>query len=317
MIPDQITLGSTDITLSPLGVGAWAWGDRFFWGYGREYGLQDAVAAFEASLEAGIQLIDTAEVYGMGASERLTGQFIRQSGKSVVLATKFFPYPWRVNRSQLIGALRGSLKRLGVQQVDLYQIHVPNSLAPLETWANALADAVLRGLTRAVGVSNYNQEQMLRTQTVLLKRGVTLASNQVIYSLLDRDVEKNGLLEACRQNNITLIAYSPLAQGLLTGKYGPNHPPGGVRGRKFSSRWLNRLPPLIRLLREIGHARGDKTPSQVALNWVMSKGAVPIPGAKNYRQAQENAGALGWSLSQDEIDALDAATANLNERKES
>jgi aryl-alcohol dehydrogenase-like predicted oxidoreductase len=315
MIPDQITLGSTDIVIKPLGVGAWAWGDRFFWGYGRDYSPEDARAAFQASVEAGIQLVDTAEVYGMGKSERLTGQFIRQSGKSVVLATKFYPYPWRFNRNQLVTALRGSLRRLGLEHVDLYQIHWPLPPASLETWGNALADAVQRGLTRAVGVSNFNRQQMLHIETVLLKRGVTLASNQVLYNLLNRSVETNGLLELCRQHKITLIAYSPLAQGLLTGKYTVVNPPSGIRGRKFSTDLLNRLPPLIRLLGEIGHAHGDKTPAQVALNWVMCKGAVPIPGAKNLRQAQENAGALGWSLTPDEIAALDRITSDLHPEK--
>jgi aryl-alcohol dehydrogenase-like predicted oxidoreductase len=315
MIPDQITLGSTDIAIKPLGVGAWAWGDRFFWGYGRDYSLEDAAAAFQASIQAGIRLVDTAEVYGMGKSERLTGQFIRQYGANVILATKFYPYPWRFNRSQLLAALRGSLKRLGLESAHLYQIHWPLPPASLETWANALADAVQHGLTRAVGVSNFNRQQMLHTETVLVKRGVTLASNQVIYNLLNREVESNGLLETCRQHHITLIAYSPLAQGLLGGKYSASNPPSGIRGRKFSTSLLNRLPPLIRLLAEIGHSHGDKTPAQVALNWVMCKGAVPIPGAKNLRQAQENTGALGWSLTPDEIAALDKATGDLQPEK--
>lgn len=315
MIPDQITLGSTDIHIKPLGVGAWAWGDRFFWGYGREYSLEDAGAAFDASMEAGIQLVDTAEVYGMGKSERLTGEFVRRSSKDVVLATKFYPYPWRFQRRQLIAALQGSLKRLGLERVDLYQIHWPLPPVSLETWANALADAVQRGLTRAVGVSNFNRQQMLRAETVLLKRGIPLASNQLIYNLLNRSVETNGLLETSRQHGITLIAYSPLAQGLLGGKYSASNPPSGVRGRKFSSSLLNQLPPLIRLMGEIGHAHEDKTPAQVALNWVMCKGAVPIPGAKNLRQAQENAGALGWSLTPDEVAALDRATNDLQPEK--
>lgn len=306
--PESTTLGSSDIKISPLGVGAWSWGDLFFWGYGREYKHDDARAAFEASLSSGINWIDTAEVYGLGKSERLVGEFIRDSQNTPLVATKFFPFPWRFRKSQLLTALRGSLRRLGLSQVDLYQIHMPLPPAPVETWAEALADAQQVGLTRAVGVSNFNLKQMRLAHSALVKRGVLLASNQVEYSLLDRSAETTGLLDACRELNITLIAYSPLGQGLLTGKYGPNKAPPGVRAQKYPQKMLNRLPPLIRILREIGHSHDGKPPAQVALNWLIAKGAVPIPGAKNLLQAQENIGALGWRLSEDEISMLDQAS---------
>lgn len=300
-----VPLGKTDVWLSPLGLGAWAWGDRLYWSFGQGYDVADVRAAFELSLEGGINWVDTAEAYGSGKSEQLVGRFIAERGEPVVIATKFMPYPWRLGKNALRKALKRSLERLGVQRVDLYQIHWPFPPVPIETWADALADAVQDGLVRAVGVSNYNEEQMRRAYAVLAKRGVPLASNQVPYNLLDRRVEKNGLLKACQELGISLIAYSPIAQGVLTGKYTPERPLPGVRGRRYSRGLLERVQPLIQRMREIGREHGGKTPSQVALNWLICKGALPIPGAKNARQAQENAGALGWRLSLDEIAELE------------
>jgi aryl-alcohol dehydrogenase-like predicted oxidoreductase len=173
---------------------------------------------------------------------------------------------------------------------------------------DALADAVEAGLTRAVGVSNYSPDQMRRAHAALAKRGVALASNQVEYSLLHREPERNGLVALCRELGVTLIAYSPLAKGLLTGKYTPDNPPPGARGRMAGRDYLARIQSLIGQLRTIGEAHGGKTPSQVALNWLICKDSLPIPGAKNVRQVQENAGALGWRLTEDEVARLDAAT---------
>jgi aryl-alcohol dehydrogenase-like predicted oxidoreductase len=304
----RVKLGRTDIEISRLGIGAWAWGDRFYWGYGRGYQEDDILSAFQTSVNAGVNFFDTAEVYGQGQSERLLSQCVKTIAQPVIVATKFFPYPWRLSRSSLTGALHGSLKRLEIKSADLYQIHFPIPILTIESWASALADAVQAGLTRAVGVSNYNEEQMRRADLVLEKRGIPLASNQVDYSLLNRKIEKNRMLKTCRELNITLIAYSPLAQGVLSGKYTPDKPPSGVRGRRYNRAYLAKIQPLIQLLREIGRAHGGKTPSQVALNWVICKGAVPIPGAKNQRQAQDNCGALGWQLTGDEVAALDAAS---------
>jgi aryl-alcohol dehydrogenase-like predicted oxidoreductase len=222
------------------------------------------------------------------------------------VASKFMPYPWRLRKGLLLSKLRASLARLGLERVDLYQIHWPFRPVPIEQWAGALADAVEAGLTRAVGVSNYNSEQMLRAHAVLEKRGIALASNQVQFSLLSRRAERQGLLKLCRELGVTLIAYSPIAKGMLTGKYTPQARPPGLRGFMYRGERLNKIQPLIQLLRQIGEVRGGKSPSQVALNWIISKGAVPIPGAKNARQAGENAGALGWRLDEAEVAALDA-----------
>jgi aryl-alcohol dehydrogenase-like predicted oxidoreductase len=298
-ILEATTLGKTDVIVPQMGVGAWAWGDRMIWGYGRDYAEADVREAFDASLEAGINFFDTAEIYGQGRSEKLLGAFIPQTKQPVIVATKFMPFPWRLRKKDLHNALQRSLERLGLERVDLYQIHFPMPIVPLERWAEALADVVEAGLVRAVGVSNYSEQQMRRTYSVLAKRGIPLASNQVDYSLMNRKVERNGLLKACRELNITLIAYSPLAQGMLTGKYSPERPPTGVRGRRYNRAFLERSEPLIRQLREIGQAHDGKSPSQVALNWCICKGTLPIPGAKNANQALDNAGALGWQLTEE------------------
>lgn len=319
MLPNEelISLGKTGIEIPPIGVGTMAWGDRFFWGYGQAYSETDVKSAFEASLDAGVTFFDTAEIYGSGLSETLLGKFLRESSRpqgtqDIVVATKFFPFPWRIQRSSLKRALLNSLKRLQIDQVDLYQVHWPFPPVPVETWASALADVVEEGLTKAVGVSNYNAEQMQRAQKVLAKRGVLLASNQVEFSLINRKIEKNGLLKLCQETGVTCIAYCPLGRGVLTGKYSAKNPPTGIRSRRYPSKFLERAEPLLRLLHEIGQDHGGRTQCQVALNWVISKGAVPIPGAKNSRQAQENAGALGWSLTESELSALDKASDRLS-----
>jgi aryl-alcohol dehydrogenase-like predicted oxidoreductase len=175
---------------------------------------------------------------------------------------------------------------------------------PLETWVVALAQAQQAGLTRAVGISNCNAQQTRQAQAVLAKHGIPLASNQVEYSLLNRSAEKNGLLETCQELGVTLVAYRPLGYGLLTGKYKPEDLPAMLHGRLIRPADLKRASPLIELLGELAGRHG-KTPAQVALNWIVCKGAVPIPGAKNPAQAAQNAGALGWRLEAGEVEALD------------
>ncbi len=287
-----------------MGLGAWAWGDRRFWNYGRGYSDDDIASAFQTSLAAGVNLVDTAEIYGSGRSESLLGQFLKTTDRPVLVATKFMPFPWRMGKRAFRNSLQHSIERLGIPKIDLYQIHWPLPPFPVETWAEALAEAVKAGWTRSVGVSNYDNYQMERTYTVLLEKEIPLASNQVEYHLLNRKVEKNGMLDRCKEMGVRLIAYSPLAKGLLTGKYTPETPPMGPRGRN-SGRILKEIQPLIALLAEIGTGHGKKTPGQVALNWVICKGGLPIPGAKTAGQAGQNVGALGWRLTIEEIKALD------------
>src|SRR5271157_4154439 len=283
---DLIPLGKTDIRISPVGLGTWQWGDRAMWSYGITHTDGDIHEAFGKSVEGGINFFDTAEVYGKGRSEVLLGECLREmapagSGVPVVVATKFAPLPLRLRRGALVQALRASLARLGLARVDLYQIHFPFSVVPLAVWASALADAMEAGLTRSVGVSNYSAAQMRQAHEVLSRRGIPLASNQVEYHLLNRKVERNGVLQSCRELGVTLIAYSPLAKGLLTGKYTPQNRPPGLRSYIFRRARLGKIQPLIHLLREVGQAHEGKSPAQVALNWLTCKSAVPIPGAKN------------------------------------
>jgi len=307
---DPIPLGRTDIRVSPIGLGTWQWGDRAMWSYGATHTDRDIHEAFRKSIEGGIDFFDTAELYGKGRSEVLLGECLREmapagSGVPVVVATKFAPLPYRLRKGALAGALRRSLARLGLARVDLYQIHFPFSLVPVAVWANALADAVEAGLTRSVGVSNYSAAQMRQAHEVLSRRGVPLASNQVEYHLLHRKVERNGVLQTCRELGVALIAYSPLAKGLLTGKYTPEKRPPGLRKYMARGGKLSSIQPLLGLMREVGQAHEGKSPAQVALNWLVCKGAVPIPGAKNGHQARENAAATGWRLEAAEIAALD------------
>jgi aryl-alcohol dehydrogenase-like predicted oxidoreductase len=166
-----------------------------------------------------------------------------------------------------------------------------------------LGEAARRGMVRAVGVSNYSADQMHLAQDALAKYGITLASNQVEYSLLQRAPEKNGVMAACKELGVTLIAYSPLAMGVLTGKYTSENPLSGMRGLRYN-RQLDELQPLLQEMKAIGEAH-EKTTAQVALNWIICKGGVPIPGAKNARQVLQNAGALGWRLTEAEIERLD------------
>lgn len=290
-----------------MGLGAWSWGDRLFWGYGQTHNDSDIEQAIRISLEAGINLIDTAEAYGMGRSEILTGQFIKHATKPVYVATKFFPMPWRIRKQSVQRAMRHSLERLGMDHIDLYQIHWPSPIVPVERYVEGMAIIHRLGFIKTVGVSNYDKNEMQRAITTLAKYDIPLASNQVPYHLLDRRIEKNGLLARCQELGVRVIAYSPLAKGLLTGKYSSQNPPPGVRAREFAN-VLPLIDPLVKLLTEIGQDVGGKSPAQVALNWCICKGTMPIPGAKNANQAEINAGAVGWRLTQEQMKALDDAS---------
>lgn len=290
-----------------MGLGAWQWGDLIYWQYGHGYGEKEVQEAFLTSLEEGIRFVDTAEAYGNGRSERLLGQFLKQIEQPVLVATKFLPYPWRFGKGAFPRALKGSLTRIGVESVDLYQIHWPTPLVSIDTMMEGLVECVKSGMTRTVGISNFTQTQMLAAYSALARHDVPLASNQVHYSLLNRTVEKDGTLARCHELGIRLIAYSPIEKGLLSGKYGVDAPPPGTRSRIYTS-LLPKIGPLLKLMTAIGQDHGGKSNAQVALNWVMSKGALAIPGAKNAQQAHENAGGLGWKLTTEEIAKLDEAS---------
>ncbi|MGB7084684.1 MAG: aldo/keto reductase [Phormidesmis sp.] len=323
-----VTLGPKGPEVPALGLGTWSWGDSLFWQYGGAYGIDEIRAAFKASLAAGVNFLDTAEVYGLGKSEELIAQFVQESQvqaqstesesaqpvPSAILATKYMPLPWRFSAQSVTDALSASLKRLKVPSIALYQVHWPfDFLMSQKTLMNALADEVEQGRIQAIGVSNYSAKQMREAHSHLAARGIPLAVNQVQYSLLHRQIETNGVLEAAQNLEVTILAYSPLAQGLLTGKYtvGSDRQPTGARrlDPKFSKKGLQKIEPVLAALQSIGNAHG-KTQVQVALNWLIGKGnVVPIPGAKNAQQAEQNAGALGWEMTSVERDQLDNVSA--------
>ena len=307
----HLPLAGTDVAVSALGVGTWAWGDEKTWGMGG-YDPSLTVATIEeawsASIDAGATFFDTAEVYGSGESERIIGGLLANDpGRAarVQLATKFMPVPWKLNvRSALAASLRASLERLGLESVDLYQIHGPISLRGHAALAEAMAEVHQTGLVRAVGVSNYSVRETRSFAGQLRQRGLPLATNQIEFSLLRRVPETGGLLATCAELGVLPLAYSPLGQGRLTGKYSAANPPPG--NRNFSAHPMEKVDTIVAELRRVGEQEGGRTPGQVALNWIMAKGAVPIPGAKNRRQAEDNAGALGWAMGADAVAALDA-----------
>ncbi len=309
---ESIQIGPNGPKIKPMGIGTWQWGDRPLWGYGLGgFTDEDIEQAFDAAIAAGVTFFDTAEIYGTGRSERLLGKFIQAKGQEVVVATKCFPYPWRISRRVLPIALKSSLRRLGLDSVDLYQMHWPFPPLPVEWWMESMAEAVQAGLVKAVGVSNYSASQMQRAHRTLAKHGIPLASNQVQYNLLEREAERSGLLQLCKELGVTLIAYSPLAQGLLTGKYTPQNRPPGIRGRRASPKRLAELVEFNKLLAKMGEKYGGKTPTQMALNWTICKGTLPIPGVKNRAQTEGNLGALGWRLSDEDVARLDEESLRL------
>ena len=298
-----------DDRTAELGVGCWAWGDKAVWGMG---GYDAAVSeatiteAFGASLDAGVTLFDTAEVYGNGESERIIGRRLAAdptARSKVVLATKFMPMPWKLNVSTLLrDALSASLDRLGVDHVDLYQIHGPISLRSEAALAEALAAVQRDGLTRAVGVSNYSVKEMGTMAAELGARDVRLATNQIEFSLLRQMPEQTGLIAACGALGVIPLAYSPIGQGRLTGKYTAANPV--PKSRNLSAHPQAKIDRVVSELRRIATAH-DRTPAQVALRWIIDKGGVPIPGAKNADQATQNAGGLDWAMTEGERLALD------------
>jgi aryl-alcohol dehydrogenase-like predicted oxidoreductase len=231
-------------------------------------------------------------------------------GKDVLIATKY-PSGLSFRVEDFPKQLEATLARLGRGSIDLYQHHFPNNRLSIPKLMDQVADAVEAGKVKTVGVSNYSAEQMRGAHAALAKRGIPLASNQVEYSLLDRKPEVDGVLDACRKLGITLIAYSPLAGGRLTGKYSAQNRASGFFRRvlpQFGGKALDAIQPVIKLLREIGD-RYSKTPSQVAIRWLVENPLVlPIPGAKNGKQAADNAGALSFSLTSEEVKMLDQAT---------
>jgi aryl-alcohol dehydrogenase-like predicted oxidoreductase len=309
----RLRLGKTGIEVSPVGLGCW----QFSAGQGLAGKFWEAIPQavvdriVEASLAGGINWFDTAEMYGHGASERALAASLTRAGKSngdVVVATKWSPF-FRTAQS-ITSTIRHRLDALAPFAIDLHQVHNPFGFSPVESEMRAMADLVAAGEIRAVGVSNFNAIRMRRAHAALARHGIPLASNQVKYSLLDRRVERNGILAAAKELGVTIIAYSPLEQGLLTGRYHEHPKRAGKRPwpRRLASRLrLEQSRPVIEELARIGRGRGA-TPAQVALAWLCQfhPGVVAaIPGASRVDQAVENCQALDLVLSPDDLRRLD------------
>jgi aryl-alcohol dehydrogenase-like predicted oxidoreductase len=306
-------LGKTGIRITPIGLGMME-----FSGGGGLMGFafptisqEEKNATVRAALEGGINWFDTAELYGKGVSEASLAEALKAAGKGnddVVVATKWWPL-LRTARN-IPHSIQDRIRFLGGYSIGLYMVHQPFSFSSAEAEMDAMADLVAAGKIRSVGVSNFSAERMRRAQQQLEKRGLPLAANQVLYSLLDRSIETNGILDTAKELGVTIIAYTPLASGLLTGKYHKN--PELLQKKSFF--WRNRLQskleksrPLVQAMGEIG-ARYNATPAQVALNWVIhahGETIVTIPGATNAHQAEESAGAQRFELTEAEVARLD------------
>ncbi len=241
-----------------------------------------------AALDMGANLFDTAEVYQFGDSERAIGECIRRDPRPTLVVSKFAPYPTRYSSKSWFKALEGSFIRLGTHTIDLYLIHFPFSFLGITSLVDLLAEVARSGKVRAVGISNFNAKQMYAAADRLERHGIPLAANEVHFGPFHRDPERNEVLEACRQLNVALIAYRPLAGG---------------RNRQDGS-------TLDRALADIAHAR-EKTVAQVALNWLLHKDEhiVAIPGTTTIAHLRENVGAVGWTLNDIELAALEQSYA--------
>ena len=279
-------LGKSGVSVPALGVGTNRWNT----GEPGQARLNETLAA---AVDVGMGFFDTAEVYGFGRSELAVGVAARQDGRPVVLASKFAPLPARLTAVQFDSALDRTLKRLGRESLDLYYLHFPYSPRGVDTWMKAMAKAIEAGKIRAAGISNCNVAQMRKAADVLARYGIPLAANQVQYSLMHRAPETNGVLDACRQMDVALIAYRPLAGGAVS---------AGSRKSKGPA-------ALVDALQEVAAAQ-DATTLQVALAWLLKRDdhVIAIPGATRPDHVRQNSRALTLELSDEEFAAIDQAS---------
>ena len=306
-------LGQTDIEITPIGLGVmqFAGGAGIFGMMFPEISQEKMNGIIKAALDGGINWFDTAEIYGRGRSERGLANALRDAGSNddeVIVATKWLPM-FRTARN-IPRTISNRIHFLDGYSIDLYMVHQPWGFSPPEAEMDAMADLVQAGKIRSVGVSNFNAEQMRRAHLALQKRGLPLAVNQVQYSLLHRKIETNGVLSAAKELGVTITAWSPLASGLLTGKFHKNpeilsQTPFGRRIQL--RREIERSRPLIQALEEIA-IKHDVTPAQIALNWLIhfqGEAVVAIPGASKVQQAEESAGVMNFKLPNEEMNRLD------------
>lgn len=296
------TLGKNGPKVSRIGIGVWQASDLW------KGDDEQIVRAITRSHELGVNFVDTAEAYGNGHSEKVVGRALRSIGREeFVVATKVHGANLRADELQRAAA--ASMRRLGVNEIDLYQVHWPDpwEQIPLKETMKALEKLYTEGKIRAIGVSNFAVRDLEEARSLLSRTDIV--SNQVRYNFLQREIEEE-VLPYCRKNNITILAYSPLAQGALTGKYDRGHvPKGDVRdeNKLFAPKNIQQIEKINAVLSDVAQRHGSSI-SQVALSWLLANEmVVPIPGAKNEAQAQENVGSTKHRLANAELVELDAA----------
>jgi aryl-alcohol dehydrogenase-like predicted oxidoreductase len=313
-------LGRSELMVTPVGLGCWQFskGHGLFGNYWPVLDDAEIRRIISQSLDGGINWFDTAEAYGKGESEKVLASGLLSLGRSpgeVIIATKWNPVLRRA--SSVPGTIAIRLRNLAPFPIDLHQIHNPFSLSSIESQVRAMAGLVQEKKIRYIGVSNFSRKQMEKAHRQLQKSGLPLVSNQVRYSLLDRRIESNGVLDAARELGISIIAYSPLAQGILTGKF--HDDPKLIRSRSgfrkymgaFKPRGLAKSRPVIESLRQIAPKYGA-TPAQVALNWLISvhgETVVAIPGASRAGQVGDLTAAMSFRLSAEDLEELDRVSA--------
>ena len=305
-------LGKTNIEVTPIGLGMmeFSGGGGLMGSAFPTIDQENKNATVKAGLDGGVNWFDTAELYGSGVSEASLAAALKAAGKTndeVVVATKWWPL-FRTARN-IPETIDDRLRFLDGYSIGLYMVHQPFGFSSPEDEMDEMAKLVEAGKIRSVGISNFNPEQMRRAHRQLQKHGLPLAVNQVHYSLLNRSIEKNGILETAKELGVTIIAYTPLESGLLTGKYHKNPElldKKSLIWRLRLRRDMEKSRVLVAMLEKIA-GQHNATAAQVALNWVIySQGdsVVTIPGVTKVSQAQENAGAMKFKLSDDEIARL-------------
>lgn len=302
---EQVTLGKSDLKVPVVGFGAWQAGKK---GWGTDFSDEDSIAAIRYSIDNGVNYIDTAEVYGDGHSEDVVARALKGYDRDdIVIATKVAGFHFRYR--DVLKAAENSLKRLNTDYIDLYQLHWPDNDIPQSETVSALEKLVDEGKVRHIGLCNF-QAPLIEDIYSSLSESIPIVSNQMRYNIIQREVEKE-LFPYMKKKGITMIAWSPIAKGILTGKYNlSNLPSDDIRKADpvFRKENVEKLGNVLDEVRSISEKHG-KTMAQVSLNYLICKGSVVIPGAKNVDQARENMGAAGWRLSDVEISSIDRASS--------
>ena len=292
---------------SKIALGTWAWGAGMFGGdtvFGSNTDENSLKPVFDAAMEAGLNLWDTATVYGMGESERILGHLASAyQREDVLISTKFTPQLAEVYDNSVTKMAEASLERMGLDYIDMYWIHNPMDV---EHWTPGLIPLLQSGKVKKVGVSNHNIKEIRRANEILGEAGFKVSAVQNHFSLLYRSSEKGGVLDYCKENGIQFWAYMVLEQGALSGKYNVENPlpAESERGRKYNP-ILGQLTALTDAMKEIGAGYGLSC-SQVGIAWALSKGTIPIIGATRERHVLEAAQVMDTVLSPEEITRLEA-----------